>query len=171
MAYSWNLFFFPWIKRFKVFMSIRPLMAHSCVDLTGSRWQTSPLNTVAFLPILRPVPLVLPRSHVELQGDMCWVFVHRKATSLCPLSQWTQISVGCVENRGAISSGPLLWAHPMGVFSKAGGQGLMMRLCLMPVKIWHCLFQPWTIQVLISALFNAKGKSICQGENHLEITT
>ena len=78
-------FLFPWKERFKAFMSVRPFMAHAWVDLTGSRWQTSPLNTVAFLPVLSPVPLVLPSSHVEVQGDMCWVFAHRKATSFVPL--------------------------------------------------------------------------------------
>ena len=88
MAYSWNLFFcFPWREGFKAFMPIRPLMAHPHVDRTGSRWQTPPLNknTAAFLPVLSPVPLVLPSSHMEVQGDTCWVFVHRKATSFVPL--------------------------------------------------------------------------------------
>lgn len=86
MAYTRNLFFFfPWREGFKVFMPITPLMAQPHVDRTGSRWQTPPLNTVAFLPVLSPVPLVLPSSHVQVKGDMCWVSVHRKATSFVPL--------------------------------------------------------------------------------------
>ena len=65
--------------------TIRPLMAHPCMDQTGSRWQTPPLNTVGFLPVLSPVPLVLPGSHVKVQRDTYWVFVHRQATSFVPL--------------------------------------------------------------------------------------
>lgn len=44
----------------------------------------------------------------EVGGDACRVFVHRKATSFVPLVTMTRIPVGCVVNRGAISSGPLL---------------------------------------------------------------
>ena len=53
-------------------------------DQTGWRWQVPLLNTVAFLPIFSPIPLVLPSSHMEVQG-MCWVFVLRKAASFVPL--------------------------------------------------------------------------------------
>ena len=65
-------------------MSVRSLMAYTRMDQIDSRWQTHLLNILAFLQILSPVPLVLPSSHMEVQG-MCWVFVHRKAASFVPL--------------------------------------------------------------------------------------
>ena len=111
-AYSWNFFLFSWKERFKAFMSVRSLMAYPGMDQIDSRWQTHLLNIVAFLQILSPVPLVLPSSHVEVQGDMCWILIHRRPQIFCLLLQWTQIPVGCVVNKGAISLGPLLWAHP-----------------------------------------------------------
>lgn len=96
----------PWKEKLKAFMS-KTTTAHPCMD-----W-TSPLYTIAFLPIWSPIPLVLPRSHVEVQDEIHVEYLLiRRPQLLCPLSQWTQILAGCVVNRGAISSGPLLWAHP-----------------------------------------------------------
>ena len=45
MAYSWTHFLFSWKEKFKAFMTVRPFMAHPCMDQTGYRWQTLPLNT------------------------------------------------------------------------------------------------------------------------------
>ena len=58
-------------------------MAHQ--NQTDSRCQASPLNTVAFLPVSSPVPLVLPSSHVEVQGDTCWMVIHGKVIHFVPL--------------------------------------------------------------------------------------
>lgn len=57
--------------------------------------------------------LFLSRSLVEVQGGtrVGCLFIGRPRI-LCPFSQRAQIPVGCVINRGAISSGSLLWAHP-----------------------------------------------------------
>lgn len=90
----------PWKEKLKAFMS-KTTTAHPCMD-----W-TSPLNTIDFLPILSPIALVLTTSHVEVQDEIHvgYLFIGRPQV-LCPL-----ILVGCVVNRGAISSGPLFWAH------------------------------------------------------------
>lgn len=37
------------------------------------------------LPILSPVPLAPPSSHVEGQRETCWIFVRRKPTNFVPL--------------------------------------------------------------------------------------
>ena len=58
-------------------------MAHQ--NQTDSRWQASPLNTVAFLLVSSPIPLVLPSSHVEVQQDTCWIVIRRKVIHFVPL--------------------------------------------------------------------------------------
>ena len=99
--FSFSFFFFFSLKeRFKGFVSIRPFVAHPHVGQTGSRWQTPLPKAAAFLP----VPLVLPGSHVEVQGDTSWVFFHRKTTSFVSLVTWAQIPVGCCKQRSLFFS-------------------------------------------------------------------
>lgn len=43
-----------------------------------------------------------PEAMRRCRGATCRAFVCREATSLCPSSQWPQLPVGCVVNRGAI---------------------------------------------------------------------
>lgn len=82
----------------------------------SSRWPTPSARSGFLPPTLRPSrpwavgPAQQPQGGVceEVGGDACRVFVHRKATSFVPLVTMTRIPVGCVVNRGAISSGPLL---------------------------------------------------------------
>ena len=70
--------------------------------------QAPPPRAAAFLPALG-----LPSSHVEVQGTRVGFLLTGRPPVLCSSSEWTQVPVGCVINRRAISSGPLLWAHPM----------------------------------------------------------
>ena len=80
MAFSWNLFFCflsPWQVQ-SLFKT-----THGRPDQNGSRWQAPWLSTAALLPISSPVPLVLPSSHMEVNKDTVWIFVHWNTRSFC----------------------------------------------------------------------------------------
>ena len=79
-SYRWNLFFCflsPWQVQ-SLFKT-----THGRPDQNGSRWQAPWLSTAALLPISSPVPLVLPSSHMEVNKDTVWIFVHWNTRSFC----------------------------------------------------------------------------------------
>lgn len=89
-------------ERIEAFASIRPLVAQK-----GSQWQTPPPKAAAFLL----VPWSCPAAMWRYRGTHVGCLFTGKPQVLCLLSYEPRFPVGSVVNRGAVSSGPLLWAH------------------------------------------------------------